>query len=318
MKAPAPVVTHSGHESSLDQAFQLLGDETRLAILRVLWESYDPLDPAPVSFSQLREGVGDVDPGRFNYHLGKLATQFITRVPDGYALSEAGKRIMRVVISGTAVDGVTIEPTEIDVSCIFCGGSTEIEYADGLLSHRCLGCTSRCVADYPPSLLSQEELPSAALIDRTPDDIYYLNRVWMNHREGSAKDGVCPECSGPMPVHTIRICEDHDPDPTHDEVCASCGSIFWAMVYHVCTVCKFALQIPTLFYPPTHPAVLAFYDEHGVTFDLASHEDHAYMLDYREEVVSEEPLRLRTTIPLDGDELQVEFDDQMQVVTVSR
>lgn len=307
------------HEhDTVDEAFQLLADETRLSILQALWESYDPMAPEPVAFSDLQELVDVTDPGRFNYHLGKLSTHFIRRTEDGYVLREAGKRIMRVVISGTAVDDISIDPVEIDVSCIFCDGATEIEYEDGLLSHRCLGCTSRCVVEYPPSLLSQEELPPAGLVGRAPDEIYYLNRVWMNHREGSAKNGVCPECAGPMPVDSIRICEEHDPDPTHEDVCESCGSIFWGMVFHVCQVCKFFLQVPTLFYPPTHPAVISFYYDHGVEFDMASHEDHAHMLEYQEEVVSEDPLRLRTTIPLEGDEIRVEFNDQMEVVDVKR
>lgn len=318
MESTAPVEAFQQDGSSIDDAFKLLGDDTRIDILKALWDAYDPMDPAPVPFSEIRDQVGVDDPGRFNYHIGQLSTHFVRRTPEGYELREAGKRIMRVIISGTAVGGVTIEPTEIDVACIFCDGPTEIEYDDGLLSHRCLGCTARCVVKYPPSLLSQEELPPAGLLERTTDEIYYLNRVWMNHREGSAKDGVCPECAGPMPVDSIRICEDHDPDPTHDEVCGECGSIFWGMVFHICSVCKFFLQIPTLFYPPTHPAVIAFYYDHGVEFDLASHEDHRYMLDYQEELVSEDPFRIRTTIPLDGDEIAVEFDEQMQVVSVLR
>lgn len=315
MDVTRPIVS-TDDETPIDQAFQLLGDETRLDILRTLWENYDPLDPQLITFSELQDRLEIDDPGRLNYHLGKLTAFFVNRTPDGYELSEAGKRVMRVIISGTAVDDVTIEPTKIDVSCIFCGGDTEIEYTDGLLLHRCLGCTSRCVAEYPPSLLSQEELPPAGLLDRTPDEIYYLNRVWMAHREGSAKDGVCPECSGPMPVDSIRICDDHDPDPTHDEVCEQCGSIFWGMVFLTCTVCKFYLQVPTLFYPPTHPAVIAFYYDHGIEYDLAAHEDHKHMLEYEEELVSDDPFRIRTTIPLNGDEISIEYNDQMHVTNV--
>lgn len=318
MAESIPITSVRDEQTSVDEAFKLLGDETRLAILQALWEVHDPMEPSPMTFTALRDRLEADDPGRLNYHLGKLTTHFIRRTDDGYQLREAGKRIMRVIISGTAVADVTIEPVEIDVECIFCGAPTAISYEDGILSHRCIGCTSRCVIEYPPSVLSREELPPVGLLNRTNDEIYYLNRVWMAHREGSAKDGVCPECAGPMPVSSIRICDDHDPDPTHDEVCENCGSIFWGIVFHVCEVCKFQLQIPTLMYPSSHPAVLAFYYDHGVEFDIASHEDHGYLLDYEEEVVSEDPLRLRTTIPLDGDEIRIEFDDQMEVVAVER
>lgn len=318
MDETTPIATVQEHRASLDEAFQLLADDTRLAIMRALWEAYDPMDPTPTRFTDLRERVDVDDPGRLNYHLGKLSTHFVRRTDDGYEFREAGKRVMRVVISGTALDGVTIESTEIDVSCIFCDGPTEINYEDGLLSHRCLQCTSRCVAEYPPSLLSQEEVPPVGLLDRTTDDVYSANRVWLKHRETSVMDGVCPECSGSMPVASIRICDDHQPDATADEVCDSCGSVFWGVAHHVCDVCKFHMQLPTSLYPPTHPAVLAFYYDHDIEFDLASHEQRAHLLEYQQEVVSEDPLRIRTTIPLDGDDLRLTFDEQMAVVDVSR
>ncbi|MDX1746058.1 MAG: helix-turn-helix domain-containing protein, partial [Halobacteriales archaeon] len=266
MDDPTPLPRVGDHRRLADDAFRLLADGTRLSILKALWDGHDPMDPSPMTFSELRERLGVDDPGRLNYHLGKLTTHFIRRTDDGYELREVGKRIMRVVVSGMAVDDIMIDPVQIDVSCIFCDGPTEIFYEDGFLAHRCTGCTSRCVVDYPPSVLSREELPPAVLLDRTNDEIYYLNRVWMANREESAKNGVCPECAGSMPVASIRICEDHDPDPTHDEVCETCGSIFWGMVYLVCDVCKFFLKLPTLMYPPSHPAVIAFYYDHGIEF----------------------------------------------------
>lgn len=304
--------------SSRSEAFKLLSDSTRLEILQALWDAHEPTNPAPMRFSDLRERVSVDDSGQLNYHLNKLTTHFIRRTEKGYELREAGKRIIRVVIAGMAIDDVTIEPTKIDVSCIFCGGQTEIEYEDSLLSHWCTRCNARCVVTYPAGLLSSEELPPAGLLNRTPDEVYRSNRVWIKHREASVMEGVCPECSGPMPVGSIRICDDHTPDPDDEEVCGGCGSIFWGMVYHVCAVCKFLWQIPTLFYPPTHPAVMAFYYDHGIEFDLASHEMRAHLLEYQEEVVAEDPLRIRTTISLDGDELRVTFDEQMSVVDVSQ
>lgn len=316
MDHPSPV--DSEHGGSMDDAFQLLADDTRLAIMRVLWEAHDPMEPAPMTFSTIRERVDVDDPGRLNYHLGELTSHFIRRTGDGYELRETGKRVMRIVRSGTVVDGVTVEPAEIDVSCIFCGGPTEISYEDGQLSHRCRQCASRCVAEYPPGLLSREELPPSGLVDRTINDIYSSNREWVKHRESSVMDGVCPECSGSMPVASIRICDDHQPEPTADEVCDSCGSVFWGVVHHVCEVCKFHMQLPTSHYPPTHPAVLAFYYEHDIEFDLASHEQLAHLLEYQQEVASENPLRIRTTIPLDEDEIHVTFDEQMTVVDVNR
>jgi DNA-binding transcriptional ArsR family regulator len=304
--------------SASDEAFQLLSDSTRLEILQALWETYDPIDPEPMRFAELREHVGVDDPGRLNYHLNKLTTHFVHRTEEGYELREGGKRILRVLIAGTAIDEVTIEPVEIDVSCLFCDGPTEIGYEDGILSHWCTRCTARCIASYPSGLLSSEELPPAGLLNSSAEGVYRSNRVWIKHREASVMEGVCPECSGSIPVESIRVCDDHTPDPEDEEVCDECGSIFWGMVYHVCNVCKFLWQIPTLLYPPTHPAVIAFYYDHGIEFDLASHEQRSHLLEYQEEVIAEDPLRIRTTIPLNGDELRITFDEQMSVVDVNR
>lgn len=313
-----PIERARGGAAARDEAFQLLSDGTRLEILQALWEAYDPTDPRPVRFSALRERLDIDDSGRLNYHLNKLTKHFVRRTNEGYELREAGIRIIRVVIAGTVVDEVTIDPIEIDVSCIFCDGPTELEYVDGLLSHWCTNCTARCVSSYPAGLLSSEESPPAGLLNRTPDEVYRSHRVWLKHREASVMEGICPECSGPMPVESIRICDDHAPDPEDEKVCDGCGSVFWGMVYHVCDVCKFIWQLPTLLYPPTHPAVIAFYYDHGIEIDLASHEQRAHLLQYRERVVSKDPLRLETTVPIDGDELKIAFDDQMTVVEVDR
>ena len=56
-------------------AFALIGNETRLAILEALWAA----DERPVSFSELRRAVGMRDSAQFNYHLQKLTGHFVTR-----------------------------------------------------------------------------------------------------------------------------------------------------------------------------------------------------------------------------------------------
>lgn len=310
-------------QASMDEAFQLLSDDNRLAILKSLWNLQDPIDPSPVPFSELKEQVDIDDPGQFNYHLGKLSSHFVRRTDEGYELREAGRRIMRVVLSGTAIDRPSIEPVEIDVSCLFCGGSTEMSYEDGHRYHYCSNCDARCVGDYPPSLLGKENLPAAGLVNRTPDEIYRKGDIWIENRRNSAINGVCPECSGRMPVERIRICEDHDYKPSQtnkEEACDVCGSMFWGMVYHVCEVCKYTWKDSTVYYPPNEPAVIAFYYEHGIELDTEIHEKrrHLFELEDNQEVISDDPLRIRISIRLEGDELHLTYDEGMRVADVSR
>jgi DNA-binding transcriptional ArsR family regulator len=189
--------------STKNEAFQLLSDETRLEVLHALWEALDPTDPSPIRFSDLRERVNASDPGRLNYHLNKLTTHFVRRSEDGYELRESGKRIVRVLFSGTAIDEPEIEPVEVDVSCWYCDGQTELSYVDGWRCLECTDCDARCIDTFPPGMISKNEFPPSGLLDRTPTAINDADRTWGAHRRASVMDEVCPECAGNMPVRSI-------------------------------------------------------------------------------------------------------------------
>ena len=90
------------------------------------------------------------------------------------------------------------------------------------------------------------------------------------------------------------------------------------LVLHVCDVCTYSWRLPTLFYPSNHPAVTAFYYDHGIEFDLAQYEQRTLLLDYEEELLSDDPIRIRITIPLDDEELLLTFDEEMNVDDVTR
>ena len=300
------------------EAFHLLSDETRLELLQALWDAHDPMDAAPVRFAELRERVTADDPGGIYYHLDKLTTHFVRRTEAGYELREAGKRIVRMLLSGTAIDDPEIEPVAVDISCWYCGGQPEWSYRDGWRYLECTSCEARCVDSFEPGVISKNEFPPSGLRARDPNEINEADRIWSTHRRASVMDGVCPECAGPMPVTSVAVCDDHRPDWDEYQFCASCGSIFWMLVSHVCAECKYRWRMPTLFYPSRLPEAVAFYHDHGVEFDLATHEQRALLLDFREEVVSEDPLRIRITIPADDEELRLTYDDRMAVVETSR
>ena len=81
-------------------AFALLGDATRLRILRELWEAQRDAPDEGVPFEALRERAGVDDSGRFNYHLGKLTGRFVERGDDGYRLRFAGVPFARLFVGG--------------------------------------------------------------------------------------------------------------------------------------------------------------------------------------------------------------------------
>ncbi|MDX1745306.1 MAG: hypothetical protein R3324_05155, partial [Halobacteriales archaeon] len=314
----APSDTGRPDPSDANEAFTLLSDGTRLAILRALWEAHDPADETPTRFAELRERIGVDDPGRLNYHLNKLLDRFVRRTEDGYELMDSGKRIVRMLLSGTAIDDPEIDPVEVDISCWYCGGQPEWSYFEGWRYLECTNCDARCVDTFPPGVISKSEFPPSGLRNRTPNEINRADRIWGTHRRASVMDGVCPDCAGDMPVTSIEVCSDHDPDWDEYQFCEACSSIFWMLVSHVCEGCKYRWRMPTLFYPSRQPAVIAFYYEHGIEFDLAAYEQRAHLLDFEEEVLSEDPLRIRISIPLGDEALRLTYDERMDVVDVTR
>jgi len=114
-------------ESALspDDAFAVLGDETRIEILQTLGEA-----DAPLSFSELREHVGTSDSGQFNYHLNKLKGHFIRKADIGYMLSQAGTRMVEAVLSGAVTEAPHVGLTEIDASCHYCGAPIAVIYRE--------------------------------------------------------------------------------------------------------------------------------------------------------------------------------------------
>lgn len=82
--------------------FDLLSDETRLAIVRTLYRHGrdDPEGPA-LSFSSLSDRLDVDDSGRFNYHLRRLRGPLVEKRGDGYALTPLGYRLGAFVVAET-------------------------------------------------------------------------------------------------------------------------------------------------------------------------------------------------------------------------
>lgn len=301
-----------------NEAFKLLSDKTRLELLQALWETHDPENPEPMRFADLRERVSADDPGQIHYHLGKLTDRFVRHTEEGYELRESGKRIVRMLLSGTALDDPEIEPVEVDGSCPYCGGQPLFSYRDGWRYLECTDCNVRCVPSFPPGVISMSEFPPSGLRDRTPNEIGDADWLWSAHRRASVMDGVCPECAGNMPITSISICDDHQPDWDEYQFCENCESIFRMLVSHICEQCKYRWSMPISNYLTREPAVTTFYYEHGIEFDFGTYDQFSLLLDVENELLSEDPLRIRLTIPLEGDELGLTFDDQMDVVSIER
>lgn len=314
------------------EAFSLLGNETRLAILLALWEAYEPFadgtaasaQGSAVPFSVLRDRVGIRDSGQFNYHLGQFEGQFVEQTPDGYRLLPAGNNIVRTVIASAGFEETALEPSELDMACWHCGAPTAVTYQNQRLYHVCTECegTFELGDKHPSGVLGGVISNPAILSHPTPEAIYTARNTANLHNDSLRVGGVCPDCSGALDTE-LHICEAHDPE---DEApCSACGRQFESAMRYVCTVCKAAGEKSLIqkVLELRHPAVGAFYWNHDIdlgdnTWDVESERLSRRLMERADqELVSTEPPRVRVTIRYEGDELRLVLDEEMDVIEVS-
>ncbi|SFR42640.1 hypothetical protein SAMN04487947_1292 [Halogeometricum rufum] len=203
-------------------AFAVLGSETRLRILRELWES----DDRPLGFSTLRARVGMRDPGQFAYHLNRLVGPYVTKSDDGYDIRMAGVNVVWAVVSGELTPGAESKTFPATGDCEDCGGPLRARYEDELFYVECADCgRGYSMAPFPPSgFVDRTEQEVLVAFDRRSRPIY----------EQVVHD-VCPRCAGHGTVSLVDDDADRragEPDPSQYEAlavrfrCDVCG--LWA------------------------------------------------------------------------------------------
>ncbi|WP_267643675.1 winged helix-turn-helix domain-containing protein [Haloarchaeobius amylolyticus] len=273
-------------DAAPELAFWLLSDETRVAILRALWETGD----RPVSFSDLRERVGNPNSGQFNYHLGKLREHFVAKGEDGYELTQAGREVVRAVLAGTLTEQPQVDRAEIDGHCVECGGTLVVRYDEyGIVE--CSACGETVMWN---------EFPPAGLSGRSPGAVAAAFDEWTRSRFHLAMDGICPNCAGEMSM-TV----EGDPDA---------GGV---SSHHRCGNCKYEARAPLFGHVVRHPAVVSFYYDRGIDVaDLPYWELQALAREFDETVSTEDGWTATVTIEADDESLRLTLDDSLAVTTV--
>ena len=227
---------------SAEDTFALLGNELRVRILRALAE----VPESPVSFSALRERVGERDSGKFNYHLGKLTDAFVRRVEtgdetEGYELTMAGSKLVGALFAGTYTAEAELDPVAMPDPCPNCDEHALVAaYADERARLYCTACDgwSNRFA-FPPGALDQFEpaaLPPA--FDR-----------WLRTSFQTVVSGFCPTCGGRMDGELRATSEDEiEPARLHYD-CTRCSDT---------AVCS--PSTPVMY----HAGALGFFYDHGV------------------------------------------------------
>ena len=209
VQEPSEGTVHVEHHPP-EAVFGLLGNETRLAIIRALGEA----EADAVPFSDLQDAVGMRDSGQFNYHLGKLTGRFVRKTEDGYALTLAGEQLVGALLAGTyTATAETTAPLPVDAPCPSCGGEVVATYADDLVDMTCLDCDEWYnQVTFPPGILDQfepGELPEAF-------DRWLLAVIERTHR------GFCSNCAGRVTGHLVPT-DEHPQGVRVEYPCERCG-----------------------------------------------------------------------------------------------
>ena len=283
------VAEFTGPDLTPADVFSLLGNDTRLDILRALLEL--GAGEEPVSFTDLFERVDVADSANFSYHLQRLTGHFVKQTDDGYRFRHPGRKVISAIFAGTLTDRAQLGFFPVEGECYDCGDTLHGWYVDDTLTVGCTDCAAIQVS-YP--------FPSGGLDDRTTEEVMDAFHHYVRHHYCLAADGVCPECTGA--VETVVAPADDDTDLD-------------VAVRYTCHRCGYRLRSPVGVALLDDADVLAFYAERGV--DLGTERFWTFdwcVSDERTTVLSTDPLRVRVDLPCGDDELGVVVDDELSTV----
>ena len=306
---------------SPDEAFALVADETRLEILRTLSETDEPL-----SFSALFEQSEYGNSSNFSYHLDKLDGHFISRTDEGYALRQAGRRVVEAVIAGTMTDDPVVDRAPTELPCPFCSAPIEVSYRQERVEMYCSECPGALRHEDPREQLATDDdmfgyignmsLPPAGVRGRTPTEMLQAAQAWKHLDVMADSAGFCSRCSGII-EHSVTVCKDHD---GIEGICNHCDRRYAVLFEVECATCHYHKRgiAPACLLAKTE--LLSFLTEHGGnplipdTFDV----EPGAVANYEEEVLSVDPFKAEFTFTIDNDALTLTIDENVSVVDVER
>ncbi len=275
-----------GSELPPSDAFAVLGNETRLRALAALLEDGTP---TVRSFSELAEESGADTTAGFAYHLRQLTGRYLRELQEGYTLTDAGVRVARAARAGVYTESIDRDPVPVEDPCPFCGEqSLEAGARDNTVSMACTACDRTLFRlPFPPGGFrshDDESLPAA--LDRL-----YRSRVAL------LTEGTCPDCGG-VASASVGTVDVDDAGWTADDAPGERPQLRLR-----CEACGYNLRCPVTLGVLEHPAVIAFYHEHAS--DVRERPIWNVGGEWREQLLSSDPLAVRVSTALEGDGLEL-------------
>ncbi|WP_231990820.1 winged helix-turn-helix domain-containing protein [Natronobacterium gregoryi] len=279
--------------------FKALGNETRLEILRVLYDrgqaNGEPTTTV-TPYSELRGAVGIEDKGNFNYHLRQLDDRFLERDDDGYRLTFAGFEIVKVIDLDAWRSHEPCGPTTIADDADESAPLTAV-YEDSVVQIRRGDETLYAHAVRPAGAADRGlELPRLLEVAAT---------LW-RHTVEQFLAGICPYCQATV-ERSVTVNDEGDGDTswtyTFDASCVECGPLGGS---HVGVV------------PITHPGVISFCWARGVDVTERPAWELPFVDDTAVTAVAEDPVELRVDVELEGDRLAMFVDENATILDLQQ
>jgi hypothetical protein len=247
------------------ELFRLLGNETRMGIMRALWDRFEFQhyvvgDQDPTSFARLREAAGVEDPGNFNYHLDQLTGTLVDQREGGYVLSPLGYNLLHAIDRYRDYEYSTREEWTVGADCPFCDGRLVADYRRDVLSVRCRDCGGLA----SEGNFTFVELPATGTGGLSGDDLLDVATLAMFSKIRASKHGFCWDCNARMRTD-ITHCQSHTRGS--DGICPECSLRFRTNVDATCETCGTSGHGPVVEYALLDPRVARFLDGHGRSLD---------------------------------------------------
>lgn len=289
--------TGTDYIGSPEDAFSVLGDETRLGILLELAQALSDGNPG-LQFSELRRRVGVEDSGRFNYHLDKLSDGFIGKRDGAYGIRTAGLAVVSAIYSGTYAADTGEHTAESTWLCPNCGDPLTISYERDQLFLNCEEHGTQLGYPTPPGAYQGRSLSELAtvVLKRTLSGV------------NLARQGICPRCWGATTVDYPRETEDSEEEWADYETHVSCER------------CWYGFEPPLRILLASVPSVQGFYREHGHGIGETVFGPQSITNADTCQVTCEatDPVTATATVRLGDDTLVVELDENCRVTALSR
>lgn len=312
------VEDRDGSPVSPEEAFTLIGHETRVQILEVLTTTNRA--NRPVSFSDIRKQLGDIDSAHFNYHLNELVGHYLTRTDDGYDFRRAGRRVTQAIRSGAFTGEPMSDLTPVDQTCPYCDATLQAIYQDECISVYCPSCPGTYgssnfqeeteVVPDEYGFLGLHLLPPSGVEQRTPTEMVEAAHRWSLIDSLAAADDLCPRCASPFD-EWLNVCDDHE---YADNSCSHCGNRQAILHSASCTNCTFDQRVPLGIALLDDTDLQSFLTSNGINiFSVGYKTFSSIFKTYDEDIRSFDPLKATLTFTVDGESFGLDVSKDLPV-----